>query len=114
MARRFWKRWACEESFQIAGRIVRDGKFANSSENSWEGWIEFQTFLAESETLREWGQNWKQDYAKARPPLPADVWHVPDDWQVPAQRNNRPPVGGIPHMDFEAGFLDDLDLKPVV
>lgn len=46
-------------------------------------YVAFQHFLHESEVIRDWGQSWKQSRAKAKPPLPDDVWRVPDDWQRP-------------------------------
>jgi hypothetical protein len=38
---------------------------------------DFQTFLAQAENLREWGQTWRSRRAKSEPLLPSDVWRVP-------------------------------------
>lgn len=48
-----------------------------------DGYAGLQNFLFESEIIRDWGQTWKQDRANAKPPLPTDIWRVPDDWQRP-------------------------------
>ena len=47
---------------------------------------DFQSFLAEAEILRQWGQTWQQRRATSEPPLPSEVWRVPGNWEPPTRR----------------------------
>jgi hypothetical protein len=53
-----------------------------------DGYADFLSLLAEAEELRAWGQNRRQSRAKSKPPLPAEVWRVPEGWKRPVLRNN--------------------------
>ncbi len=90
---------------------IREGKFTAKPEMDDSGWMEYQAFLTQAEILRDWGQNWKQGYSKAKPPLHCEVWQAPDYWQPPVQRDDWPLFGAIPHMAVDPIFLEDL--KPV-
>jgi hypothetical protein len=48
-----------------------------------DGVTAFQSFLAQAEDLRLWGQTWRSPRAKSKPLLPPDVWHAPDEWKPP-------------------------------
>lgn len=90
---------------------IREGKFTHDPETGYEARIDFQAFLAESEILRDWGQNWKPGYAKAKTPLPANVWRVPDDWHPPKREDGWPQIGVIPHMTFDEEYFGRLKPK---
>ncbi len=87
---------------------IRDGKFNPIPEIGYTGWDVFQYFLAESEVLRDWGQNWRPKRAKAEPPLPAEVYAVPGDWHPPARQEGWPPVGIAPYLELPAHLLEGL------
>jgi hypothetical protein len=94
-----------------AAWMMRGGKFVHDPDTGYTGWIDFQSFLAESEVLRDWGQYWKPDYANAKTPLPDEVWRVPEDWQPPDQREGWPTIGLIRGAEFHENDLKEL--KPV-
>jgi hypothetical protein len=84
---------------------IREGKFESRPEAEYDGWVDFQCFLAEAEILRDFGQRWRPSRAKSEPPLPPDVWCVSSDWKPPPRR-----VGWLPDLRLP----DDLmaKLKP--
>ena len=45
------------------------------------GYPDFQSFLAEAEILRDFGQKWRPERKKSKPLLPPDVWGVPENWK---------------------------------
>ncbi len=69
---------------------------------------EFQSFLAESEVLRRWGQTWRHERDKAEPPLPDAVWRVPEDWQPPANQTGWAQTGEIPHLEWPREHVHQL------
>jgi hypothetical protein len=89
---------------------IRDGKFETRPEIAYDGYHDFQSFLTESEDLRYWGQTWRPPRAKSEPPLPPDVWRVPDDWSPPNRQPGWPNTGMIPRMTLPADLL--AGLKP--
>ena len=77
--------WEARQRFLSVAHLwgawsIREGQFATDPES---GYSEFQTFLAEAENLRYWGQTWRAPREASKPPLPAEVWRVPDTWQPP-------------------------------
>jgi hypothetical protein len=69
---------------------------------------DFESFLAEAEILRKWGQCWQAKFAKAKPPLPAEVWGMPATWAPPSRKPGWPMTGMIP----EIILTDDLLSSP--
>jgi hypothetical protein len=67
---------------------------------------DFESFLAEAEILRKWGQTWKAETAKAKSPLPAETWAMPENWTPAPRKLGWPPSGMIPDI------LPPLDLLP--
>ena len=57
---------------------------------------DFESFLTEAEILRKWGQTWKADAAKAKSPLPAGTWAMPETWTPAPRKPGWPPTGMIP------------------
>ena len=49
---------------------IREGQFVQHPEIGYNGRADFQSFLAEAEILRQWGQSWRPPRAKSEPPLP--------------------------------------------
>jgi hypothetical protein len=87
---------------------IREGRFASRPEVGYDGWHDFQFFLAEAEILREWGQTWLPSRAKAKPPLPAEVWHVPEDWAPPEHEPSWPQTGVIADVGVPPDLLEHL------
>jgi hypothetical protein len=91
-----------------AAWCIRERRFVSHSEVGYEGWHDFQFFLAEAEILRAWGQSWRPPRAKANPPLPAEVWQVPESWSPPERRPGWPLTGVIPALGVPADLLARL------
>ena len=90
---------------------IRDYRdFAGSAELGYDGYDDFQCFLAQAELLRDFGQSWRHRRAKSGPPLPAEVWRIPVDWNS----QNRRPSWPNPDDVLTISFPDNLvaDLKP--
>jgi hypothetical protein len=87
---------------------IREGRFVSRPEVGYDGWHDFQFFLAEAEVLREWGQSWRPPRDKANPPLPAEVWRVPEGWAPPERNPSWPLTGGIPGLSVPANLLAHL------
>jgi hypothetical protein len=92
-----WAAWC------IRGREIR-----SDPEVGYEGWHDFQFFLAEAETLLAWGRCWRPKRAKAEPPLSADAWRVPEGWKPPTPQPGWPRTGGIPDLTLPADLLRGL------
>ena len=45
------------------------------------GYADFQSFLAEAEILRDFGQTWRPARANSKPLLPFNIWKVPENWK---------------------------------
>jgi hypothetical protein len=87
---------------------LREGRFTPRPEVGYEAWHDFQSFLAEAEILRHWGQSFRQPRAKAQPPLPAEVWQVPGDWAPPERQPSWPPTGKIATLTVSDDLLVHL------
>ena len=87
---------------------IRGSRFKAQPEAGYDGWLDFQFFLAEAEILRRWGQTFQQPRAKADPPLPADVWRVPDGWAPPERLPGWPESGRVPVLTLPDELLAGL------
>jgi hypothetical protein len=89
---------------------IREGKFCIRPEAGYDGWADFQSFLAEAEILRDFGQRWRPRRAKSSPPLPANMWCVPSGWEPLPRQAGWPNTGMLPDLKLP----DDLmaKLKP--
>ena len=92
-----WAAWC------IRGRTIR-----SDPDVGYEGWHDFQFFLAEAETLLQWGRAWRPKRARAEPPLSAEAWHVPEGWTPPASQPGWPRAGGIPGLTVPPELLGEL------
>jgi hypothetical protein len=93
-----------------AARSIRGGWSLQDPGVGYDGPTDFQYFLAEAEILRQWGQTWRQLRAKSEPPLPPDVWQVPEDWEPPTRQPGWPKTGVIPFITLPERLL--AELKP--
>jgi hypothetical protein len=88
-----------------AAWVLRKGRFVTQPDVEYDGWADFQSFLAEAEVLRDWGQTWRPVREKSSPLLPPDVWRVPDGWALPAQQPGWPMMGRIPLVTLSHDLL---------
>ena len=89
---------------------IREGRFSPRPDIGYDGYADFQSFLTEAEILRQWGQSWRHPRDKAEPPLPAEVWRVPEDWRPPIRQPGWPATGMIPYLTLPEELL--ATLKP--
>lgn len=89
---------------------IRKRQFLSHAEVGYDGWADFQSFVAEAEILRRWGLTWRPPRAKGEPPLPPDAWRAPEDWEAPTRQPGWPKTGMIPHLTLPEDLL--LALKP--
>jgi len=87
---------------------IRERRFQSHPEVGYEGWHDFQFFLAESEVLHRWGRSWRPDRANSEPPLPEEAWHVPEGWTPPEAQPGWPRTGGIPGLTVPDDLLAGL------
>ncbi len=87
---------------------IREGLFSPRPEIGYDGHDDFQSFLTEAEILRRWGQTWLPRRDKAEPPLPAEVWRVPEDWRPPMRQPGWPATGMIPDLTLPEELLATL------
>ena len=90
---------------------IREGKFEERPEVGYVGWHDFQSFIAEAEVLRDWGQVWKQKRAGAPSPLPAEVYTVPQGWLPPVRQDGWPPTGKVPLLKLPDYLLEVSDIS---
>jgi hypothetical protein len=74
---------------------IREGRFLEHPEVGYDGFADFQSFLTEAEILRDFGQNWRPTRSKSKPPLPPDVWRVPEGWKPPMRAPGWPQTGSF-------------------
>ena len=91
-----------------AAWCIRERRFQSDPDNGYEFWHDFQFFLAEAEILRQWGQSWRADRAKSKPPLPEEAWCVPESWEPPERQDVWPPTGRIHELTIRADCLAHL------
>lgn len=87
---------------------IREGLFSPRPEIGYDGHADFHSFLTEAEILRRWGQSWLPPRDKAKPPLPAEVWHVPEDWRPPMRQPDWPATGVVPGLTLPEELLATL------
>lgn len=95
-----------------AAWILREGRWTTAPEVGYEGWQDVQSFIAEAETFRQWGQTWRPDREKAEPPLPPDAWETPPDWAPPMRKPGWPRTGGIPDIGIDADLIRRAGIRP--
>ena len=93
-----------------AARAIREGQSVLHPEVGYDATADFQSYLAEAEILRQWGQTWRPPRAKSEAPLPPNVWQVPAGWEPPTRQPGWPKTGMIPLITLPKGLL--AELKP--
>jgi hypothetical protein len=89
---------------------IRDRQFGAQPKAQYDGYDDFQSFLAEAEILRDWGQTWRPPRAKSSPFLPSEVWCVPKTWSAPVRQPGWPNTGMIPIVKLPPHLM--AKLKP--
>jgi hypothetical protein len=89
---------------------IREGRFDARPDVGYDGYADFQSFLTEAEILRGWAQTWQPPRSKSKPLLPADVWHVPENWTPPMRQRGWPDTGKVPVLRLPEDLL--AELKP--
>jgi hypothetical protein len=84
---------------------IREGNFQTRPDVGYDGYADFQSFLTEAEILRRWGQSWRQPRVGSKPPLPSDLWCVPENWEPPKRETGWPETGMIPRLALPARLL---------
>jgi hypothetical protein len=87
-----------------AALVIRQGEFTTRLE---QGFADFQSFLAEAEILRDFGQNWRPSRAKSKPLLPPDIWTMPKNWKPEI---SHPEIGKVPILTLPEDLI--ATLKP--
>lgn len=90
---------------------IRGRRIDSDPAVGYEAWHDLQYFLAESEILRRWGQSWRSPRPRSEPPLPVDVWRMPQGWAPPEHRAGWPLTGRVPVVTMPADQLIHLQ-KP--
>ncbi len=94
-----------------AALCIRERRFQSDPDVGYDGWHDFQSFLAEAEILRRWGRSWRPDRAKSEPPLPEEGWCVPRGWEPPERRSGWPRTGAIPALTIPDDLLGLVHLQ---
>lgn len=81
---------------------LRDWQFIQDLSVGYTYADDFQSFLAEAEALRCWGQGYTPGRAKSCPILPAEMWTTPADWASPERREGWPDTGRIRAVELAA------------
>lgn len=95
-----------------AAYCIRDRTWLGGTAPGYDGFTDFQFFLAEAELLRRWGQSWVPSRKEAQPPLPADVWRTPNEWSPPDREPGWPRTGGIPKLLLDAEQIRSAGIRP--
>jgi hypothetical protein len=67
-----------------------------------------ESFLAEAEILRRWGQTWIVDAARGKSALPAEVWVLPENRALAPRKPGWPPTGMIPSIRLPNDLLPPI------
>jgi hypothetical protein len=109
------KQWAARKTFLSVAHLwgawsLRKGEFKQHPEVGYDGWTDFQFFLAEAEILRDWLQTWRPSRKKAEPLIlkSLDMWRVPDGWRPPESQSGWPQTGRIPRPTLPEELLASL------
>jgi hypothetical protein len=92
-----------------AAFCIRDRRFETRLEVGYDGYADFQSFLAESEIIRHWGQTCLPARSNGRPLLPTDVWHPDESWQPLSRQPGWPNTGRIPVLKLPEDLLAGLN-----
>lgn len=91
---------------------LREGRWTTDPDVGYDGWHDVQSFIAEAEAFRVWGQTWRQSRAKSKPPLPQDAWETPPTWAPPKRQPGWPRTGGIPDIGIDPDLICRAGIRP--
>jgi hypothetical protein len=77
---------------------IRGREFRENVEADYNYADDFESFLTEAAILRKWGRTWQPNAAKAKSPLPAGAWAMPDTWTPAPRKPGWPRTGIIPDI----------------
>jgi hypothetical protein len=105
--------WGAKSRFRSSAHLwaawcIREGRFGDRPDVGYDGYDDFQSFLAEAEILREWGQTWLPPRKNSWPFLPSDVWRVPETWRLPERQAGWPKTGMIPKLKVPDDTISKL------
>jgi hypothetical protein len=105
--------WDVKRRFQTVAHLwcawsIRDGQFSADPNVEDAGFHEFLIFLIDAEYFRRWGQTWQPSRSKSRPPLPDEVWRVPENWLPPIALPLSSREGRIPLRRLDESVLAEL------
>jgi hypothetical protein len=75
---------------------IRGRKWRERVDVSYSLADDVESFLAEAEILRRWGQTYIVDTQKAKSALPANAWALPENWAPAPRKPGWPMTGMIP------------------
>jgi hypothetical protein len=87
---------------------IREGRFEPRPDLGYDGYDDFQSFLAEAERIRHWGQTWQPPRANSSPLFPADIWRPPETWRPPKREPNWPDTGRVADLRLPDHLLSQL------
>jgi hypothetical protein len=93
-----------------AAWCIREARFETRPEIGYDGYAVFNSFLAESEIIRRWGQAYRSSRKSSIPILPPELWYVGEDWRPPICQPGWPDTGKIPFLTIPEYLL--AYLKP--
>jgi hypothetical protein len=73
---------------------IREAKLVHEPAQGYDINTDFQFFLQEAETIRQFVSQWRQDRDKAEPLLPKEGYQVPPGWNPPEHRTGYPSSAG--------------------
>ena len=88
--------------------MIRGDRLIPMPDVGYHAYDDLLSFVAETEVLRNWGQNWKHAAANSPHPMPIDAWRVTDGWQLPASRPGWPERGRVPYLSLPENLLTGL------
>jgi hypothetical protein len=96
-----------------AAWCIREGRFETRPEVGYDGYADLQSFLVESEIIRNWAQGCSSaTHKNGKPFLPPDILYPGESWQPLKRKPNWPDTGKIPVLKLAEDLLADLKLKP--
>ena len=88
--------WAARRRYLAVAHLwaawcIREGRFGTRPEIGYDGYAEFNSFLAESEIIRRWGQAYLSSRKSSVPILPSELWYVGEDWRPQISQHSHHP-----------------------
>jgi hypothetical protein len=91
-----------------AAWCIREERFETRPEVGYDGYADFQSFLAESEIIRDWAQSCLPAHKNGEPFLPPDILYPGEGWQPLKREPDWPDTGKIPVLKLTEDLLTGL------